>query len=59
MTESAERPPPTPQQAQVELEQALFEIRRIIAGLTDATWPLNTWSGNVSITIETGWPSRK
>jgi MoxR-like ATPase len=29
---SAERPPPTPQQAQVELEQALFEIRRIIAG---------------------------
>jgi MoxR-like ATPase len=32
MTESAERPPPTPQQAQVELEQALFEIRRIIAG---------------------------
>jgi len=32
MTESAERPPPTPQQAQAELEQALFEIRRIIAG---------------------------
>jgi MoxR-like ATPase len=32
MTESVERPPPTPQQAQVELEQALFEIRRIIAG---------------------------
>jgi MoxR-like ATPase len=32
MTESAERTPPTPQQAQVELEQALFEIRRIIAG---------------------------
>jgi MoxR-like ATPase len=32
MTESAERPQPTPQQAQVELEQALFEIRRIIAG---------------------------
>jgi MoxR-like ATPase len=32
MTESAERLPPSPQQAQVELEQALFEIRRIIAG---------------------------
>jgi MoxR-like ATPase len=32
MTESVERLPPTPQQAQVELEQALFEIRRIIAG---------------------------
>ena len=30
--DSAERPPPTPQQAQVALEQALFEIRRIIAG---------------------------
>jgi MoxR-like ATPase len=32
MTESAERPLPTPEQAQVQLEQALFEVRRIIAG---------------------------
>ena len=32
MTENAERPLPTPEQAQEQLEQALFEIRRIIAG---------------------------
>ena len=32
MTETAEGQAPTPEQAQVQLEQALFEIRRIIAG---------------------------
>jgi MoxR-like ATPase len=32
MTESAEGRSPTPEQAQEQLEQALFEIRRIIAG---------------------------
>jgi MoxR-like ATPase len=32
MTENVERPLPTPEQAQEQLEQALFEIRRIIAG---------------------------
>jgi MoxR-like ATPase len=32
MTESAEGSTPNPEQAQVQLEQALFEIRRIIAG---------------------------
>jgi MoxR-like ATPase len=32
MTESAEGRTPTPEQAQEQLEQALFEIRRIIAG---------------------------
>jgi len=32
MTESAEGHSPTPEQAQEQLEQALFEIRRIIAG---------------------------
>ena len=32
MTENADRPLPTPEQAQEQLEQALFEIRRIIAG---------------------------
>ena len=32
MTESAEGRRPTPEQAQEQLEQALFEIRRIIAG---------------------------
>jgi MoxR-like ATPase len=32
MTETADRPLPTPEQAQELLEQALFEIRRIIAG---------------------------
>src|SRR5512134_1592708 len=32
MTETADRPQPTPEQAQEQLEQALFEIRRIIAG---------------------------
>ncbi len=32
MTENVERPKPTPEQAQEQLEQALFEIRRIIAG---------------------------
>jgi MoxR-like ATPase len=32
MTETADRPLPTPEQAQEQLEQALFEIRRIIAG---------------------------
>src|SRR4029077_2257868 len=32
MTENVDRPAPTPEQAQEQLEQALFEIRRIIAG---------------------------
>ena len=32
MTENVDRPLPTPEQAQEQLEQALFEIRRIIAG---------------------------
>jgi MoxR-like ATPase len=32
MTETADLPRPTPEQAQEQLEQALFEIRRIIAG---------------------------
>src|SRR5687768_11832221 len=32
MTESAEGRSPTPEQAQEQLEQALFEIRRVIAG---------------------------
>jgi MoxR-like ATPase len=32
MTETVDRPLPTPEQAQEQLEQALFEIRRIIAG---------------------------
>jgi MoxR-like ATPase len=32
MTENADRSQPTPEQAQEQLEQALFEIRRIIAG---------------------------
>ena len=32
MTETAESPAPSPEQAQVQLEQALFEIRRVIAG---------------------------
>ena len=32
MTETADRPQPTPEQAQEQLEQALFEIRRVIAG---------------------------
>src|SRR6188508_1156793 len=32
MTENVDRDAPTPEQAQEQLEQALFEIRRIIAG---------------------------
>jgi hypothetical protein len=32
MTENVDRPAPTSEQAQEQLEQALFEIRRIIAG---------------------------
>ena len=32
MTENVDLPAPTPEQAQEQLEQALFEIRRIIAG---------------------------
>src|SRR6187431_2221175 len=32
MTETAEQPRPTPEEAREQLEQALFEIRRIIAG---------------------------
>ena len=32
MTENVDRAAPTPEQAQEQLEQALFEIRRIIAG---------------------------
>ena len=32
MTENVDRPAPTPEQAQERLEQALFEIRRVIAG---------------------------
>src|SRR4029077_5506773 len=32
MTETAEQPRPTPEGAREQLEQALFEIRRIIAG---------------------------
>ena len=32
MTENADRSLPNPEQAQEQLEQALFEIRRIIAG---------------------------
>jgi hypothetical protein len=32
MTETADPARPTPEQAQEQVEQALFEIRRIIAG---------------------------